>query len=110
MILGGIAMSFEDTMYDVLVELIKDKQIQRKSEEALIRHLPKALYRKWIDERVQTQLKHERILKDVCKKYLDKEVVIVPEVKPMQMKRYAVDELEVRLEGVTQNIDRKSVV
>lgn len=97
-------MSFEDTMYDVLVELMKDKQGQRRSEEALIRHLPKPLYRKWLDERVQMQLKHERILKDVCKIYLNRDVVIDGDLKPVQMKRYVVDELEVRLEDITQNI------
>lgn len=101
---GDFAVNFEETMYDVLNELLRDKQSQRRSEEALIRYLPKPLYRKWLDERVQMQLKHERIIGDVCKNYLSK--VVVPEEKKIniQMKRYVVDELEARLDDVTRNI------
>lgn len=98
------AMSFEDTMYDVLIELMKDKQTQRRSEEALIRYLPKPLYRKWLDERVQMQLKHERILGVVCKNYLGRVAEVEENKTPKQMKKYVVDELEARLDDVIQNI------
>ncbi|MGL4736110.1 MAG: hypothetical protein ACRCW2_01530 [Cellulosilyticaceae bacterium] len=97
-------MNFQDTMYDVLNELLKDKQSQRRCEEALIRYLPKPLYRKWLDERVQMQLKHERIIGDVCKNYLGKVVEPEENKRNIQMKRYVVDELEVRLDDVTRNI------
>lgn len=97
-------MNFEDTIYDVLIELMKDKQKQRRSEEALIRYLPKPLYRKWLDERVQMQLKHERILGDVCRHFLKREPLIDGDTKALQMKRYVVEELEERLDDVTQNI------
>lgn len=101
---GNFAVNFEDTMYDVLNELLRDKESQRRSEEALIRYLPKPLYRKWLDERVQMQLKHERIIGDVCKSYLGKPVMPEENKKTLQMKRYVVDELEARLEDVNKNI------
>ncbi|MGL4343808.1 MAG: hypothetical protein ACRCTE_01285 [Cellulosilyticaceae bacterium] len=97
-------MNFEEIMYDVLIELMKDKQVQRRSEEALVRYLPKPLYRKWLDERVQMQLKHERVLGEICKSYLGRVAEMEQDIAPKHIKKYVVDELEARLEGVTKNI------
>lgn len=95
-------------MYNLFEELVITKRKQRMIEERLLQALAKSTQRKWMHERVQDQYKHERMIEDICKEYLNEEIKIDPFKHNVVMSSSAQQELNNRLEAVASNIQLMS--
>ena len=91
-------------MYSLFEELVITKRKQRMIEERLLQILARPTQRKWMHERVQDQYKHERMIQDICKEYLNEEIKIDPFKHNIMMSYSAQQELNNRLEPVAGNI------
>lgn len=93
-----------EQIYSLFKELLIAKRSQRAVEERLINSLSKPLHRKWMDERVLDQYKHERMILDISKAYLEKEIVLEGIRGNGSIHSSLVHELFARVEAVGSNI------
>lgn len=94
----------DEQVYSLFKELLIAKRGQRAVEERLINSLSKPLHRKWMDERVLDQYKHERMISDISKQYLEKEIILEGVRGNTTVHSTLVHELFARLEAVGNNI------
>lgn len=94
----------DEQIYSLFKELLIAKRDQRAVEERLINSLSKAHHRKWMDERVLDQYKHERMISDISSKYLQREIVLEGLRRNTNLHSSLVHELFARLEAVGSNI------
>lgn len=91
-------------LFELFEELLIAKRKQRVIEERLLQVLGKPLVRKWMDERVQDQYKHEKIIGDIVERYLGRKLELMA-IKSDQIMGHSVcHELQNRLDGVVSNI------
>ena len=95
-------------MYTLFEELVITKRKQRMIEERLLQVLAKPTQRKWMHERVQDQYKHESMMQDICKQYLNEEIRVDSFKHNVVMSNSAQQELNNRLEAVASNIQLMS--
>lgn len=100
----GIREEMGEQLYSVLKELLILKRDQRAVEERLIKSLSRPMHRKWMDERVLDQYKHERIIRDISREYLGKELVVENTRGTGNIHSSLTHELFNRLETVGNNI------
>lgn len=100
----GIRGEIGEQLYSVLKELLILKRNQRAIEERLIKSLSRPVHRKWMDERVLDQYKHERIIRDISREYLGKEIELENARGTGSVYSSLTHELFNRLETVGNNI------
>lgn len=93
-----------EQIYPLFKELLILKRNQRAVEERLIKALSKPIHRKWMDERVLDQYKHERMIRDISKDYLGREIVLERTKGTEIIHNSLMHELFNRLETVGNNI------
>ncbi|MEG1134968.1 MAG: hypothetical protein RSD87_11475 [Cellulosilyticaceae bacterium] len=94
----------DEQVYSLFKELLIAKRGQRAVEERLIKSLSKPLHRKWMDERVLDQYKHERMISEISREHLEKEMVLEGVRGNTNIHSSLAHELVIRLEAVENNI------
>lgn len=108
----------EGQLYSLFEEMVRAKQQQREIEENLVGMINRPVHKKWLHERVLDQYKHERMLTDIVKRHLDKEIELNKEMDldlnkdkvRTRANRSGRQELDKRLEEVAENIHFISVI
>lgn len=98
------SVEIDEQSYCLFKELLVSKRNQRAVEERLIKSLTKPVHRKWMDERVLDQYKHERMIGDICRDYLGREIYLESVRGTNNIGNSLIHELFTRLEGVGTNI------
>lgn len=102
--------AYDYELFALFEELLVSKRKQRSIEERLFQVLGKPILRKWMDERVQDQYKHEKIIGDVVEKYLGRTIKVMELKGEENMGNSVTHELQNRLDGVVANIQLISVI
>lgn len=97
-------------LHSLVQELVQSKHRQRQQEEALVEIINKAAYKRWLHERVLDQYKHERILQDMARQYLEDEIKISNEKESIRIKTPILQEINSKLEEVAENIQFISIL
>lgn len=93
-----------DELYELYKRLVIMKCHQRAIEDRLLQTLGHPMQRKWMHERIQDQYKHDKIIREIVEKYLERKMLLDPMKRQSEMKTSITHELNTRLEGVRQNI------
>ncbi|MHC1749102.1 MAG: hypothetical protein AB9856_12410 [Cellulosilyticaceae bacterium] len=97
---------YNQEVYYLIKELIKNKKKQRQVEEQLLEKVTKPIHKKWIHEHIMDQYKHEKLLRDIGKQFYEGRIEEEEkeEKKPLKIQTRMSYEIEKRLEETYESI------
>ena len=93
-----------EQIYQLFKELLLAKRSQRAIEQRLFQTLSKSMHRKWMDERVLDQYKHEKMINEIVHTYLGRDIVLEGNRGTTGVYGSRSQEIFKRLEEVRENI------
>lgn len=102
--MGEYMVKQDKELLEMIKAFVNDKALQRQTEEKMEQIFENPTYKKWMQERIADQYKHERFFKDIGLEYFKQEIEVELSRNGRKIQSSLSKELVVKLEETVRNI------